>query len=85
MERYQQADPVAPGALIAALSPALLRFFRSQVSSREQADDLLEIHCPNLDAWHILVSHLGVAVIGLTIGLVAGLAVENTRVMLRRP
>ena len=22
----------------------------------------LEVHCPNLDAWHILVSHLGVAV-----------------------
>ena len=42
MERYQQADPEAPGALIAALSPALLRFFRSQVSSREQADDLLQ-------------------------------------------
>jgi RNA polymerase sigma-70 factor (ECF subfamily) len=42
MERYQQADPEAPGALIAALSPALLRFFRSQVSSREQAEDLLQ-------------------------------------------
>src|SRR5277367_1890408 len=42
MQRYQQADPDAPGALVAALSPALLRFFRSQVSSREQADDLLQ-------------------------------------------
>src|SRR5260370_23354116 len=41
MERYQQADPEAPAALVAALSPALLRFFRSQVASREQADDLL--------------------------------------------
>jgi hypothetical protein len=45
----------------------------------------LEIHCPNLDAWHILVSHLGVAVIGLTAGLVVGLAAENIRVMSRRP
>lgn len=42
MERYQQADPEAPAVLVAALSPALLRFFRSQVSSREQADDLLQ-------------------------------------------
>lgn len=42
MERYQQADPEAPGALINALSPALLRFFRSQSGSREQADDLLQ-------------------------------------------
>ena len=42
MERYQQADPEAPAALVAALSPALLRFFRSQVASRQQADDLLQ-------------------------------------------
>jgi hypothetical protein len=43
----------------------------------------LEIHCPNLDARHILVSHPGVAVIGLTAGLVVGLAVENRRIMSR--
>src|SRR5579871_4541918 len=42
MERYQQANPEAPAALVGALSPALLRFFKSQVSSREQADDLLQ-------------------------------------------
>lgn len=42
MERYQQADPEAPAALITALSPALLRFFRSQAASREHADDLLQ-------------------------------------------
>jgi len=42
MARYQQADPDAPAALVLALSPALLRFFRSQVASREQADDLLQ-------------------------------------------
>ena len=42
MERYQQADPQAPAALIGALSPALLRFFRSQAASRDQADDLLQ-------------------------------------------
>jgi RNA polymerase sigma-70 factor (ECF subfamily) len=42
MERYQQADPEAPTALVVALSPPLLRFFRSQVTSREQADDLLQ-------------------------------------------
>jgi len=42
MERYQLADPDAPAALVGALSPALLRFFKSQVASREQADDLLQ-------------------------------------------
>src|SRR6266568_3980478 len=42
MERYQQADPEAPATLVGALSPALLRFFKSEVASREQADDLLQ-------------------------------------------
>src|SRR4029077_7541226 len=42
MERYQQADPEAPAALVGALSPPLLRFFRSQVATREQANDLLQ-------------------------------------------
>ena len=42
MERYQQADPDAPATLVGALSPALLRFFKSQVASRQQADDLLQ-------------------------------------------
>src|ERR1700680_1185414 len=42
MERYQQADPDAPPTLVGAISPALLRFFKSQVASREQADDLLQ-------------------------------------------
>ena len=42
MERYQRADPEAPAALVAALSPALLRFFRSDAASREHADDLLQ-------------------------------------------
>src|SRR6202051_5025868 len=42
MERYQQADPDAPATLVGPLSPALLRFFKSQVASREQADDLLQ-------------------------------------------
>jgi len=37
---------------------------------------VLEIHCPNLDAWHILVSHLGVAILCALAGLVIGWAVE---------
>ncbi len=44
----------------------------------------LEIHCPNLDAWHILVAHLGVAVLGALSGFLFGLAVEN-KVISRRP
>ena len=35
---------------------------------------VLEIHCPNLDAWHILISHLGVAMLCALAGLVIGLA-----------
>ena len=42
MQRYQEADPAAPANLVGAISPALLRFFRSQVASREHADDLLQ-------------------------------------------
>jgi RNA polymerase sigma-70 factor (ECF subfamily) len=42
MERYQQADPEAPGVLIGALSPPLLRFFTSQVRSPQQPEDLLQ-------------------------------------------
>src|ERR1700745_3905684 len=42
MERYQQADPEAPAALVGALSPALPRFFQSHVGSLEQADDMLQ-------------------------------------------
>ena len=37
---------------------------------------VLEIHCPNLDAWHILVSHLGVAILCTSAGLISGLTVE---------
>ena len=37
---------------------------------------VLEIHCPNLDAWHILVSHLGVAILCALAGLVTGLTAE---------
>ena len=42
MSRYQQADPAAPGALVASLSPALLRFFQNNSASRAQAEDLLQ-------------------------------------------
>jgi hypothetical protein len=42
----------------------------------------LEIHCPNLHAGHILVSHLGVAVLGAAVGFFTGIIVgaRNTRV-----
>ena len=42
MERYQAGDPAAPRVLIAAISPALLRYFRSQPVTRDHADDLLQ-------------------------------------------
>lgn len=37
---------------------------------------VLEMHCPNLDAWHILLSHLGVAILCALAGLATGLTVE---------
>jgi hypothetical protein len=37
---------------------------------------VLEIHCPNLAARHILVSHLGVAILCALAGLVIGMAIE---------
>ena len=40
------------------------------------ATSVLEMHCPNLDAWHILVSHLGVAILCALDGLVIGLAAD---------
>jgi hypothetical protein len=42
MERYQQADPAPAHALVVTLSADLLRCFRSQVASRQQADDPLQ-------------------------------------------
>jgi hypothetical protein len=45
---------------------------------------VLEIHCPILDAWHILLSHLGVALIGAMAGLLVGLAAENGQTIWRR-
>jgi hypothetical protein len=37
---------------------------------------VLEIHCPNLDAWHILISHFGVAMLCALAGLLIGFAAE---------
>jgi hypothetical protein len=37
---------------------------------------MLEMHCPNLDAWHILLSHLGVAILCALAGLAIGLTAE---------
>lgn len=42
---YQQADPAATLALIELLSPAMYRFFASQMGSRTDAEDMLQ------DAW----------------------------------
>ena len=46
---------------------------------------MLEMHCPNLDAWHILLSHLGVAILCAVAGLAIGLTAEirGTRSILR--
>lgn len=41
---------------------------------------VLEVHCPNLNVWHILVWHVGIALLGLVAGLLvatAGQAIRN--------
>jgi hypothetical protein len=41
---------------------------------------VLEVHCPNLDVWHILVWHVGIAFLGMITGLltaIAGQAIPN--------
>jgi len=38
---------------------------------------VLEMHCPNLDAWHILVSHLGVAILATLAGFFTGFAAQT--------
>lgn len=42
MIRYQQADANAANQLVAALSPALLRFFAANPYTRDHAEDLLQ-------------------------------------------
>jgi RNA polymerase sigma-70 factor (ECF subfamily) len=42
MEQYQQANRDAPSVLVNTMSPGLLRLFRSQSSSRDYAEDLLQ-------------------------------------------
>jgi hypothetical protein len=55
----------------ALLSPAVTGAATGMLAGLVGAS-VLEIHCPNLDAWHILLSHLGVAALcsmaGLTLG-----------------
>jgi hypothetical protein len=41
---------------------------------------VLEVHCPNLNVWHILVWHVGIALLGLVAGVlvaIAGQAIRN--------
>jgi RNA polymerase sigma-70 factor, ECF subfamily len=42
MQRYQQGDPEAVEALVARLSPSLLRFFASNGNDRAASEDLLQ-------------------------------------------
>ena len=58
------SDNVGPGTLTAGLLAGLA------------GTSMLEIHCPNLDAWHILLSHLGVAILCALAGLAIGLTAE---------
>jgi hypothetical protein len=57
------------------LSPAMTGSATGLLSGLVGAS-CLEIHCPNLDAPHILVGHLGVAVVGAGAGFAIGVVTE---------
>jgi len=40
---------------------------------------VLEVHCPNLNVWHILVWHVGIAALGLLAGLFIAIAGQAIR------
>ena len=53
---------------------------------------VLEIHCPILDAWHILFAHLGVPIFFTALAIAAGLVLDNraavaekAKIIWRRP
>jgi len=40
---------------------------------------VLEVHCPNLNVWHILVWHVGIALLGMVAGLVVAIVGQMIR------
>jgi hypothetical protein len=40
---------------------------------------VLEVHCPNLNVWHILVWHVGIALLGMVTGLLVAIAGQAIR------
>jgi Negative regulator of sigma F len=72
MVRYQQADPARRGAILyPAMTGAATGLIAGLVGT-----SVLEIHCPNLNGWHTMVWHLGVAVVCSIAGLGLGLKSE---------
>lgn len=61
----------------AVLSPVMTGF-ASGVFAGLAGTMIVQIHCPILDAWHILFAHLGVLVILSTAGFAAGMIVEKS-------
>ena len=59
----------------AVLSPAMTGAATGLLAGMAGAS-VLEVHCPNRDVWHILISHLGVAVLGGVVGFTTGLTAE---------
>lgn len=62
----------------AVLSPPLAGAASGLLSGLVSAT-VLEIQCPDLDGWHVLLSHVGVAAVGGLVGLIAGYAYTTRR------
>lgn len=63
------------GAILSpAITGAAIGFFAGLAGTTA-----LEIHCPNIEAWHILVGHLGVVALCTVAGLLVGAAVDGAR------
>jgi len=40
---------------------------------------VLEVHCPNLNVWHILIWHVGIALLGMLVGLLVAILGQAIR------
>jgi hypothetical protein len=62
----------------AILSPRLVGAMSGMLAGLVSTT-VLEVHCPNLDVWHILVWHVGIALLGMITGLLIAIGGPTIR------